>query len=337
MNNLQYTGFGRRFLATIIDSILFLILFGSIFYFIYGIDFIEESSTFNTINVLLNYIIPFILVLVLWQYTSTTPGKAFFQVKIVDADTFKKPTKKQFFIRNISYYVSMLPLFLGFFWIIWDKKKQGWHDKLAHTVVVEPQREPEKKTVLGYIGYGLGVLVVVVFVIFLTIGLAVTSGVFPDENLYRVERLDRGILQELVNKKIINREEKLLYLNPTTGFFGFTDEGTAITNSAIIEYSTSAEGESIHKRFDFKDIYQLVINENFFEDDHNFKLIKKELPIPDFADDFAESQMESMEMIMLTIYDEENHLLFVDALLPKTTSGKEFKQELMGLWNKARE
>jgi len=28
-------------------------------------------------------------------------------------------------------------LFLGFFWIIWDKKKQGWHDKIAGTLVVK--------------------------------------------------------------------------------------------------------------------------------------------------------------------------------------------------------
>jgi uncharacterized RDD family membrane protein YckC len=27
-------------------------------------------------------------------------------------------------------------LFLGFFWILWDKDQQGWHDKIAGTVVV---------------------------------------------------------------------------------------------------------------------------------------------------------------------------------------------------------
>jgi uncharacterized RDD family membrane protein YckC len=34
----------------------------------------------------------------------------------------------------------MLPLFLGFFWIAIDMRKQGWHDKLANTVVVRPRR-----------------------------------------------------------------------------------------------------------------------------------------------------------------------------------------------------
>ena len=29
----------------------------------------------------------------------------------------------------------MIPIFLGFLWIAFDKRKQGWHDKLAGTVV----------------------------------------------------------------------------------------------------------------------------------------------------------------------------------------------------------
>ncbi|HKF94921.1 MAG TPA: RDD family protein, partial [Gammaproteobacteria bacterium] len=31
------------------------------------------------------------------------------------------------------------PLGLGFLWIAFDKRKQGWHDKLAATVVVRPK------------------------------------------------------------------------------------------------------------------------------------------------------------------------------------------------------
>ena len=29
-----------------------------------------------------------------------------------------------------------IPLFLGYFWMIWDKEKQIWQDKIANTVVV---------------------------------------------------------------------------------------------------------------------------------------------------------------------------------------------------------
>jgi uncharacterized RDD family membrane protein YckC len=33
-----------------------------------------------------------------------------------------------------------LPLLLGFVWVAFDPRKQGWHDKLAHTVVVRPRK-----------------------------------------------------------------------------------------------------------------------------------------------------------------------------------------------------
>jgi uncharacterized RDD family membrane protein YckC len=59
---------------------------------------------------------------------------------IVDANTGKRPTTGQFIGRYLAYYVSMIPLFLGFFWIGIDARKQGWHDKLAGTVVVRPRR-----------------------------------------------------------------------------------------------------------------------------------------------------------------------------------------------------
>jgi uncharacterized RDD family membrane protein YckC len=30
----------------------------------------------------------------------------------------------------------MLVFFLGFIWVAFDKRKQGWHDKIAGTVVI---------------------------------------------------------------------------------------------------------------------------------------------------------------------------------------------------------
>jgi uncharacterized RDD family membrane protein YckC len=55
---------------------------------------------------------------------------------IVDAKTGRKPTMRQWIIRYLGYIVSLLPLGLGYYWVGWDKRKQGWHDKMANTVVV---------------------------------------------------------------------------------------------------------------------------------------------------------------------------------------------------------
>ena len=67
---------------------------------------------------------------------STTPGKMVVGAKIVDARTGDKPTNKQFLIRYLGYFVSMLPLFMGYIWVGIDSRKQGWHDKMAGTVVL---------------------------------------------------------------------------------------------------------------------------------------------------------------------------------------------------------
>ena len=40
------------------------------------------------------------------------------------------------FLRWIGYMLSSLPLNLGFLWVAFDARKQGFHDKLAGTVVI---------------------------------------------------------------------------------------------------------------------------------------------------------------------------------------------------------
>ena len=77
------------------------------------------------------------LILMFWAYKQATPGKMLFAHKIVDSKTFQPPTKIQFLKRICGYLISILPLFLGFIWIAFDKRKQSWHDKFAGTVVVK--------------------------------------------------------------------------------------------------------------------------------------------------------------------------------------------------------
>jgi uncharacterized RDD family membrane protein YckC len=75
--------------------------------------------------------------------TGRTPGKMLFGLQVVSADG----TPISFgtaFLRAVGYLVSSaMGLNLGFIWIAFDKRKQGWHDKIAGTVVIirEPQNE----------------------------------------------------------------------------------------------------------------------------------------------------------------------------------------------------
>lgn len=63
-----------------------------------------------------------------------TPGKILLKLQVVGT-TGKKLTYGIAFLRWIGCIFSSLPFFLGFLWVAFDSKKQGWHDKIAGTVV----------------------------------------------------------------------------------------------------------------------------------------------------------------------------------------------------------
>jgi len=137
MDDIQYGGFWIRTGAAIIDSLLLLIIIMPLLTSIYGYEYwLEERLISGSWDVLLNYILPAIAVLVFWSYKSATPGKMATRLTIVDAKTGNKPTTQQFVIRYIGYYIATLPLGLGILWVVFDKRKQGWHDKMANTVVI---------------------------------------------------------------------------------------------------------------------------------------------------------------------------------------------------------
>lgn len=72
-----------------------------------------------------------------WIVKSATPGKMILGCSIVDARTLGKASSSQNIIRYLGYFVSLIPLGLGFIWIGFDSRKQGWHDKMAGTLVIK--------------------------------------------------------------------------------------------------------------------------------------------------------------------------------------------------------
>ena len=65
-----------------------------------------------------------------------TFGKSAMGIKVVD-ENGNRLTLLKAIGRNCSKIISYLVVFLGFLWILFDKKKQGWHDKICKTMVVE--------------------------------------------------------------------------------------------------------------------------------------------------------------------------------------------------------
>lgn len=137
-SNLVYAGFWRRLLATIIDSILLAVIITPVLMAIYGDYYWYGDYWFfaGTLDFWLGWVLPGVTIILFWIYKSATPGKMLLSVKLCDARTGGKPSPGQCIGRYFAYILSALLLCLGFIWIAFDNRKQGWHDKLAGTVVV---------------------------------------------------------------------------------------------------------------------------------------------------------------------------------------------------------
>ena len=71
----------------------------------------------------------------MWAWKGTTVGGIVLNLHVVREDG-QHMTFLTAFVRSVAAVFSAFVLFLGFFWIGWDAQKQGWHDKIAGTVVV---------------------------------------------------------------------------------------------------------------------------------------------------------------------------------------------------------
>ena len=133
----RFAGFWVRVLAALIDSLFILILIAPLLTAIYGSDYwFDRTLVKGPVDLIVNYVLPGVVIVVFWVYRSATPGKLILNLRIVDAVTREQPKTRQFILRYLGYYVSTFPLLLGLIWVGYDVRKQGWHDKLAKTVVV---------------------------------------------------------------------------------------------------------------------------------------------------------------------------------------------------------
>ncbi|MDH4073498.1 MAG: RDD family protein [Gammaproteobacteria bacterium] len=148
--DVEYAGFWIRVGATIIDTLLILLLTLPLLVAIYGWDYFDVEKTgfiAGATDFILTWVAPAIAVIVFWMYKQATPGKMALSIRIVDATTGSPPSAGQCVGRYFSYYVSIIPVAFGLIWVGFDRRKQGWHDKLAGTVVIRSkERGPDPVT-----------------------------------------------------------------------------------------------------------------------------------------------------------------------------------------------
>jgi uncharacterized RDD family membrane protein YckC len=136
-NQLQYAGFWLRVWASVIDTALLCALILPILTMVYGKAYWSaEQLIQGPVDFLLSWVFPALAVVVFWVTKQATPGKMLIKARIVDATTGENASTGQLVGRYFGYFIATIPLGLGLMWVGWDARKQGWHDKLAGTVVV---------------------------------------------------------------------------------------------------------------------------------------------------------------------------------------------------------
>jgi uncharacterized RDD family membrane protein YckC len=135
-----YGGFGVRLVAYLVDLLWIVPLSGLLYWLGYGSEMMDPESPTRPFTELLVNLAAAAIVVAFWVKRQATPGKMLMGLRIVDASSGGPVPLGRYVVRYLGYILSGLILMLGYLWIIWDPKRQGWHDKLAGTVVVRYAR-----------------------------------------------------------------------------------------------------------------------------------------------------------------------------------------------------
>jgi len=135
----HYAGFGYRFVAFCIDRVIVGVV-GYGLGFVLGFLYASITSGSHVTGLLGNSL----SVILMWLYYAgfessrhqATLGKRIVGVRVTDTVgnriSFGTAT-----VRHFAKILSWLTLGIGFLMILWTKRRQGLHDKIAGTVVVK--------------------------------------------------------------------------------------------------------------------------------------------------------------------------------------------------------
>jgi uncharacterized RDD family membrane protein YckC len=145
----KFAGFWRRLVAYAIDGVIINIIFAILLMIVLfallagamsGVSGVRLSDMMESLSFLGLVVFTFYIVLSISYFTyfhginGRTPGKMLLGLQVLSVDG--NPVSFGIaFLRSVGYLVSAI-FYIGFIWVAFDHKKQGWHDKIAATVVI---------------------------------------------------------------------------------------------------------------------------------------------------------------------------------------------------------
>ncbi|HEY5034553.1 MAG TPA: RDD family protein [Candidatus Dormibacteraeota bacterium] len=151
----RYAGFWIRLVARLLDGLIVGIPFGILFgvFAVAGGVFANNTSSSSQDSqnaaaaavfgggFLLLYLVALVLQVGYWIYfwgtSGATLGMRLLHLRVVDADTGGPIGYARATVRFLMTIVNSWACYIGWIWVAFDPRKQGWHDKVANSVVLQ--------------------------------------------------------------------------------------------------------------------------------------------------------------------------------------------------------
>jgi len=149
----HYAGFVTRLIAFVIDILIISISIGvmlgtvALILNFFNIDLQAMTEGMGSINSFVRgvfifvtgfgftFLVNFIYTTFFWMVAGKTIGKAVMGLRVIGPKG-SRMTAGRSFKRYIGYWISALPLFLGYFWVLVNDHRHAWHDTIAGTSVI---------------------------------------------------------------------------------------------------------------------------------------------------------------------------------------------------------
>jgi uncharacterized RDD family membrane protein YckC len=151
----NYAGFGSRLVARLIDAAIFVIPFLVLFGFVAralpkeyractvnGQPAVCRVPTGSSIAVLALVALAWFALVIGYYVTrvgnqGATIGQNAMGIKVVDVASGQPIGIGRATGRYFMSVVSSWPCYLGYLWMLWDPRRQTWHDKVVNSIVVK--------------------------------------------------------------------------------------------------------------------------------------------------------------------------------------------------------
>jgi uncharacterized RDD family membrane protein YckC len=140
-SDLNLAGVGQRLASYLVDVIVLSIFYIALI-FLFGVQIEEVAVAGGDFSTAFTAVYVLMAAIGIGYFTyffgkGQTPGMKLVEIKLVRADRVEPVGYKKGFFRWVGMEISGMVFFLGYIWILIDKKRQGWHDKIAGTYVVK--------------------------------------------------------------------------------------------------------------------------------------------------------------------------------------------------------